>query len=262
MENFPQIINEKYHDYRIIKDTVGWSPAKVFRLENSNEIIYLKQSEAVFNVTTYNVKREKEIIEWLSKRIETPKIIHYEESKKFNSLLMTNIGGISLENIQTTITLEEYIDFYVQIIKQIQSISIEQCPYNNCIDNRLKELEYLIENDLADIDKNNWEEETKNRFKTSQDLFKYLKQNKPDENLIFSHGDITNSNIYIENDKVKIIDLGRCGLADKWLDIAFCVREIKESCDENKWLDMFFDKLQLKPDWDKIDYYILLDELF
>jgi len=262
MNNFPQILKEKYYDYTIIKDTEGWSPAQVYKLEKNSDVLFLKQSNAIFNRTTYNVKREKDIIEWLSQRLGTPEIIHYEESKEFNSLLMTHVGGISLENYKSTITIEEYIDFYIEIIKQIHSISIDQCPHNNCIDNRLYELKYLINNDLADIDSNNWEKETRNRFKTCHDLFDYINTNKPEENLIFSHGDITNSNIFIEHNQIKIIDLGRCGLADKWLDIAFCVREIKEASNDNKWIGLFFEKLQLKPDWDKIDYYILLDELF
>src|SRR5574344_1542322 len=58
------------------------------------------------------------------------------------------------------------------------------------------------------------------------------------------------------------IDLGRSGSADRWYDIAFCVRSISEYIGEEQYVELFFDLLGIKPDWEKIKYYILLDELF
>lgn len=58
------------------------------------------------------------------------------------------------------------------------------------------------------------------------------------------------------------IDLGRSGKADKWYDIAFCVRSIRDNYREEKYVKLFFDLLGIEPDWEKIKYYILLDELF
>ena len=45
-------------------------------------------------------------------------------------------------------------------------------------------------------------------------------------------------------------------------DIAFCVRSIREDIGEEQYVELFFDLLGIKPDWEKIKYYILLDELF
>ena len=59
-----------------------------------------------------------------------------------------------------------------------------------------------------------------------------------------------------------LIDLGRSGRADKWDDIEFCVRSIREDIGEEQYVELFFDLLGIKPDWEKIKYYILLDELF
>ena len=68
---------------------------------------------------------------------------------------------------------------------------------------------------------------------------------------------------YLKGDKlIKVIDLGRSGRADKWYDIAFCVRSIREDIGEEQYVELFFDLLGIKPDWEKIKYYILLDELF
>ena len=59
-------------------------------------------------------------------------------------------------------------------------------------------------------------------------------------------------------------------LADKWQDIALCYRSLKHNKNglygggqyEGVSPDLLFDRLTIQPDWDKIRYYILLDELF
>ncbi|HAR4105986.1 TPA: phosphotransferase [Staphylococcus aureus] len=91
----------------------------------------------------------------------------------------------------------------------------------------------------------------------------YLKSYQDEEELVFSHGDLGDSNIFVKDGKVSgFIDLGRSGRADKWYDIAFCVRSIREDIGEEQYVELFFDLLGIKPDWEKIKYYILLDELF
>ena len=95
------------------------------------------------------------------------------------------------------------------------------------------------------------------------ELYDFLKTEKPEEELVFSHGDLGDSNIFVKDGKVSgFIDLGRSGRADKWYDIAFCVRSIREDIGEEQYVELFFDLLGIKPDWENIKYYILLDELF
>lgn len=66
------------------------------------------------------------------------------------------------------------------------------------------------------------------------------------------------------------IDLGRAGIADKWCDIALCWRSLHHNC-TGKYGGtsaaapdpaLLFRALGMEPDWRKIRYYILLDELF
>lgn len=49
-------------------------------------------------------------------------------------------------------------------------------------------------------------------------------------------------------------------IADRWVDIAFAVRDIRKECPDHE--QMFFDKLGIEPNYEKINYYILLDEMF
>ena len=64
--------------------------------------------------------------------------------------------------------------------------------------------------------------------------------------------------------------MSRCGIADKWQDIALCYRSLLHNFSgkyggkvyEGFSPELLFEKLGIEPDWEKIRYYILLDELF
>ena len=77
--------------------------------------------------------------------------------------------------------------------------------------------------------------------------------------------------IFIDQDQISaLIDLGRSGIADRYQDIALCYRSLKHNFSgvysgiayPDFHPDMLFDELDMTPDYDKIRYYILLDELF
>ena len=59
-------------------------------------------------------------------------------------------------------------------------------------------------------------------------------------------------------------------IGDKWKDIALCHRSLKHNFDGTFGgkvypdfnPDSLFDALGIEPDWEKIRYWILLDELF
>ena len=150
-----------------------------------------------------------------------------------------------------------YVTYLAKAILALQQIDISKCPFASDINFRLKELDFLLKNGLADVDISHWEHSTE--FTKPQELYRWLVENKPDEEYVFSHGDI-GANMFIKNDDIYFYDLARMGIADKWMDIAFAVRDIRDDCPEYE--ELFFDKLGVVPNYEKIDYYILLDEMF
>ena len=66
------------------------------------------------------------------------------------------------------------------------------------------------------------------------------------------------------------MDLAGSGVSDRWQDIALCYRSLKYNLcgiysgkiysDFNP--DFLFEALEMEPDWEKLNFYILLDELF
>lgn len=91
------------------------------------------------------------------------------------------------------------------------------------------------------------------------------------EELVFSHGDFCLPNVFFDGGTVSgFIDLGNCGIADKYQDVALCYRSLKHNLNgkygRNVLTDVkaeqLFEELELEPDWEKIRYFNLMDELF
>lgn len=256
-------LGEFTRNYRFVKDMEGMSPARVYKLIGRNENLYLKISDSQYHGTTYDVEREKDTMLWLKTKLPVPEVLHFEQYENENFLLMNEIDGVvGYEDYEQHHDPKRMVKIYSEGIKLFQSISTLDCPFDNSVNNRLNELDYLLRNQLADVNSDNWEDDTP--FRDPNELYAFLQTHKPKEELIFSHGDFGASNIFIRNNQISgFIDLGRSGKADKWYDIAFCVRSIQHDIGNDKeYLDLFFNLLEIEPDWDKIKYYILLDELF
>lgn len=101
-------------------------------------------------------------------------------------------------------------------------------------------------------------------------MLTWLQDNRPEEELVLSHGDFCLPNLFFDEKGVSgFLDLGRCGVADRWCDIALCYRSLccnfrGDYGDAYPGLDEdgLFRALGVTPDWERIRYYILLDELF
>lgn len=239
------------------KDAEGMSPANVYKCEIDGECCYLKTIDKAFAGTTYSVKREAEIMQWLSGKVNVPQLLECGEKDNDEYLIMSEIGGRHIDDFVNEPI--QYIIYLAKAVKSLQTIDISQCPFVSNLEVRLNELEYLLKNNLADVDPSHWEETTK--FRDPQELYKWLCDNKPQEEYVFTHGDIC-ANFFVKDDEIYFYDLARCGIADKWMDIAFCIRDIRDYFPNSKYEKLFFEILGMEPDYKKIDYYILLDEMF
>ncbi len=250
--------------YRFVRDTNGMSPCQVYRLIGDDETLYLKVSDHRFRGTTYDVGREKDVILWLQGKLPVPEVLAFEEYEQRSFLLMREVrGDEGWVYYQQHRDLDRMIVLYCEGLALLQSVSIADCPFVSDVDFRLRELVYLLQNGLADVNIENWEED--NPFSDPDELFAFLMEHRPkEEELTFSHGDFGDSNVFIENHRISgFVDLGRGGKADKWYDIAFAVRSIRELAEgDEAYVDLFFERLGIAPDWEKLRYYILLDELF
>lgn len=276
-------VEEKLNDRNFSLDTIGESDSQILLFEDS--VLKIQNND-------FNVQNELQTLLWLENQNEiiSPKV--------FDSKIIDNKLYILMSKIQNEVTknkndfsmaCDEYFltnenllcENLVESLKSIWNLDIKNCPSNHNLETKLLQAEFNVKNNLIDI--NDCQEDTfsKNdkigKFKNPQELLQWLKDNKPEikENeKCFSHGDFCLPNIFFNKNSTQkfqcgILDIGRSAVLDKWNDIALCYRSIKDNTTgiygRNKYsfnTDLFFEKLNIIPDWEKIEYYILLDELF
>lgn len=258
----PEKINALIADEKYSIDEIGMSESSVLLFHDK-----------VLKIQRYckEVENEHRIMLWLNGKLPVPKEYAYEVMDDKAYLLMSKCGGVIacadeyMQNpaIQTKLLAEG--------LKKLWSVDISDCPVNSSLQYKLLRAKYNVENDLVDLE--NVEPDTfgENGFKNPAALLQWLYDNQPKEEPVLSHGDFCLPNIFRTGTQITgYIDLGMTGIADRWCDIAICYRSLSHNYAGrygNKvysgYDDMLlFKELGIEPDWEKIRYYILLDELF
>jgi len=157
-------------------------------------------------------------------------------------------------------------------LKKLWSVDVKNCPRVNSLENKLALAEYFVNHNLVDVEDAEPSTFGPDGFENPKELLKWLKENQPKNfEPVLSHGDFCLPNVFFEGENLSgLIDLGDLGVADKYQDIALCHRSLKHNFNgsfggkiyEDFNADLLFEKLGLEPDWEKIRYYTLLDELF
>lgn len=217
-------------------------------------------------------KNETKQLGWLDGKLPVPKIIEAVVLDGYSFLLMSRLTGEmscsekSFQNIEATVIA------LANGLKMLWQIDVSNCPCSNVVSEKLIQAKYSIENSLVNTDNFNPETFGSEGFKDIPDLYEYLNRNRPNEDLVFSHGDYCLPNVFITGcEATGFLDWGNGGIADRWQDIALCVRSFRHNYMEytgyneaayQKYKKLLFQELDIAPDEEKIRYYILLDEFF
>ena len=207
-------------------------------------------------------------------RIPVPSIPVYCTQDGLAYTLMTKVDGEMLCSKENMAHPEAVIKMAAQGLKMLWSIDVSEWPSATAsrLDERLKTAEYKVENGLVDVDDAEPGTFGPEGFKNPVELLEWLKSNRPDEDIVLTHGDYCLPNIFVKDGRISgFIDLGKMGPADRWQDIALAIRSLDhnfsgKSSDGKKQYDfdpqMLLDELGIVLDEKKYRYYILLDELF
>ncbi len=211
------------------------------------------------------------MMRWLEDKVPVPKVIAYEKDAENQYLLMSKVPGkMSCDDYYMS-RPKELCKHLAEVLKLLWSVDISDCPRHVTLDNELAEARYRVENNMIDMSDAEPDTYGPGGFESPKALLEWLENNRPEREHVLSHGDFCLPNIIIDNGKLSgLIDLGDTAINDKWLDIALCYRSLKHNADgtwgqkiyEGFKPELFFEALGIEPDWEKIRYYILLDELF
>ena len=258
----PEKIHKWISDEAYRADEIGMSGSSVLIFEDKVLKIQDRSKES---------ENEYRMMLWLQKKLPVPQVLAYEIVDQESYLLMSKCSGKMTCEEEYMRSPEAQVKVLAEGLKKLWQVDIADCPGDWNLQNKLAAAREQVEMGLVDMD--NVEPDTfgEKGFRSPEDLLQWLYDHQPKEELVLSHGDYCLPNIFGEGNGVSgYIDLGRTGIADKWCDIALCYRSLSHNYTGRyhghaypAYDDMLlFRELGIEPDWEKIRYYILLDEFF
>ena len=253
----------------------SWTVNKEYTIDDigmsGNQVLIFEDMVLKIEENTEAVEQQVQMMQWLEGKIPVPKVLAYEVEDGKSYLLMSKIGGAMSCDIYYLEHPQVLLEALASGLKLLWQVDVKDCPVVRDVDAVLEEARMQVENGLVDLD--NVEPTTfgEGGFESPNQLLEWLEKHRPAFEAVLSHGDFCLPNVFLEDGKVKgFIDLGMTGVGDKWNDIALCYRSLKHNFDgsyggkvyEDFNPDLLFEKLEIQPDWDKIKWYLLLDELF
>ncbi|NLH88198.1 MAG: aminoglycoside 3'-phosphotransferase [Firmicutes bacterium] len=244
------------------RDTMGCSSSAVYKLRgiSTGGNAYLKvQRRTDFE----NLRHEKEILHWLSGHLLVPQVLRFIECDEMQYLLVTEIPGLNCVDCMSERDLEEVVRMFAGGLRMIHSLDIPECPFDRRLDVVLGEALDRVEAgvvDEADL-------EPENTGRAARDIYDELVATKPlEEDLVFTHGDYCLPNVIVSDSGISgFVDWGRAGVADRYQDLALAARSLKHNAGPRggEMAALFFHEYGVEDvDVAKVQYYILLDELY
>lgn len=239
---------------------------------SASTILLFDQMVLKVEKTGRSSQHERTMMGWLDGKLPVPAIIEAETQGEYSFLLMSRLSGEMACAKDSLRNMENTVRALATGLKMLWQVDTASCPCTNTVADKLAQGKDNIESGLVDTDDFEPETLTTMGFSGLPDLNRYLQENRPDEDLVFSHGDFCLPNVFVSGRTVTgFLDWGNGGIADRWQDIALCVRSLRHNCLRYAGLDeaeyqrhkaLLFHELGIDPNEEKIRYYILLDELF
>ena len=205
---------------------IGCSDSQVFEIIKNDKVYYLKIAKKDLLTQEYNA------LKWLDGKLDVPKIVLFDDESENEFLITEAIDGEMVCSDYYVNNPDIAIKIIAEAFKKIYSINIKDCPFNVSNDYKLSLVEKNVKSGLVKND--SLKEETLNKYGNVENILNYLKQNKFEEELCFSHGDTSLPNIFAKDNHFSgFIDVGECGIADKWFDLAICEKSIKRNFGES-----------------------------
>lgn len=243
----PYVENEAYRT-----DEIGRSGSQVLILPGKVLKIERKCAES---------DNEHAMYAWLRGKLSVPRVFESFSEDGYNYLLMERAAGEMACGEGMMRDPQHAVSMLAKGLRALWSVDITDCPADQRLSSKLPRAKARLEAGL--IDEGDTEPDTLTRFGSMQALYRYLDERRPEEDLVFSHGDYCLPNVFFDRGVVSaFIDLGRSGVADRWQDIALCVRSLAHNFGTDRYREMLLAELNLPCDAERIDYYILLDEFF
>lgn len=236
----------------------GQSAAQVFRLSGQDTSAYLKLGPADL---LGGLSHEAEATRWLlGQGIPAPECLYAGSHAGIDYLLTRAIPGRPADDPGWLTDPHRLIDGVAVALRRLHSLDPAHCPFDQRTDMKLRQLADRVARGLVDAD----DFDPANRGLPPATILNQLRADRPaTDDWVVTHGDCGLSNLLLDNWALSgFIDLGELGVGDRNLDLALCLRDLTDALGTDRFTTRFLTAYGLtNPDFDKIRYFRLLDEL-
>ena len=246
--------------YEWARATIGESGGAVYRLHGKAGApdLYVKCGK---DVVADDISDEMARLRWLGQYVPVPAVVHFVRTSDEAFLLMTALPGKTAYQVlnESPELRPVIVDALAMFLRRLHAIPVSECPFNSDHAYRLSRARKRIDGGL--VDESDFDEERQDW--TSEQVWDALQGILPlAPDAVVTHGDFSLDNLLIQNGEVLgCIDAGRAGIADRYQDLALlwnCLGEFDASLQERLLTNYGIPV----PDQDKLEFHLMLDELF
>lgn len=236
----------------------GMSGDLVFRID-APLAAFAKVAAPDRRISRQEMARETAVLAWLGGRCGAPRLVWSGDIEGRPALLMERLAGTPLHALAGDESRAGAVAA-IRAMAALHALPIGDCPFDERLESKLAEARLRIalgEVTGADFDPDNL-------GRTVADVWADLERLRPaDEDLVVTHGDASWPNFIVDGDAAGLIDLGRAGVADRYVDLALFVRSGRRNAphlDVPALVAEHYPLARLDPA--KLEFYRILDELF
>lgn len=216
-------------------------------------------------------ENQRAVLAWGQGKLPLPRLEWYQAQEGLAYTLLSRVDGQMLCDEELMSQPAKLVSLLAETLQLLWRTDTAGCPDGvSPLSRRLERARRLVEQGLVNTDDAEPETYGKGGFASPEALLRWLEQNRPPEDVVFTHGDLSLPNIFTRQGNIcGLIDLGKAGPADRWQDIAIAHRSLHHNfagyygrAYPGYSPSLLFDALGIPPDREKLRYYLLLDELF
>ncbi len=244
------------------------SGAKVWRLMGEPDL-YLKVVSRSDPIAARELADEAERARWLrTQGFPAADVVEFDGDTDRCWLLTRALAGRPASAHWAETERNRVIDAFADLARALHAVPVGWCPFDRSLAVTLPYARTAVETDAVDLLRLDPEREGR----TGRQLLASLEAAIPDqkEDLVVCHGDLCLPNLLLDPVDITVtglIDVGRLGTADRYLDLALATRSISSESLNPQFGDGYARRFlsrygEIDPDSARVDFYRLLDEIF
>lgn len=256
----PAALSNLLGNYDWARDNIGASGGTVYRLHGGGRTpdLFLKHGQGAL---ADDITDEMVRLLWLADHIGVPKVTQFVRTPDEAWLLMTAMPGRTASQIleSNPEAGPQVVDALVKFLRRLHSIAAGICPFNGDHAYRISRAGARIDAGLVEVD--DFDDERAGW--TAEEVWEAMHSFLPlSPDPVVTHGDFSLDNLLIHDGEVAgCIDVGKAGIADRYQDLAILWNGLGEFGPALQ--ERLFQQYGIAvPDRRKLDFHLMLDELF